>query len=256
MKYTKALLEEILAEGSATVLEEYLKYNQRLHVKFRCVCGEITEKKFEMLNLYRLPYCEKCSLKKKEERKVATCMKKYGVTNTGGLPEVQEKIQKMYIEKYGGHPKQNADVQEKWKQTCLEKYGGHPNQNREVQLKAEKNSYKFKELTLPSGKIIKYQGYENLAIIELLTNYNENDIMIGRGEVPIIKYQSGEKERVYFPDLYIKSINTIIEVKSEWTIQLHSARIDDRAKGVKDAGYHFEVWFYNDKKIKVETRVF
>lgn len=245
-----------MKEGGGEVLEDYPRYNQRLLVKFRCVCGEVAQKKFEMLQNYRLPYCEKCSLKKKEEHKVATCLKKYGVTNTGALPEVQEKIQQTYMDKYGGHPKKTNEVQEKWKQTCLEKYGGHHNQNREVQIKAEKNSYKFKEFKLPSGRIVKYQGYENLAIIELLKTYEENDIMVGRGEVPMIKYQADEKERVYFPDIYVKSINKIIEVKSEWTIKLPSARIDERAVAVRASGYNYEVWIYSDKKVKTETRIF
>ena len=256
MRFSKELLQEILEEGNATVLEEYARYNQRLVVKFQCVCGEVAEKRFEMLNLYRLPYCKECSLKKKEQHKVKTCLEKYGVTNSGAVQEVKDKIAKTYLEKYGGHPKQTAEVQEKWKQTCLEKYGGHHNQNKEVQIKAEKNSYKFKEFTLPSGKIIKYQGYENLAILELLKVYNEKDIHIGRGEVPIIKYKSEEKERVYFPDIYVKSINTIIEVKSEWTVKLQSARIDDRAKSVKEAGFNYEVWIYSEKKVRTETLIF
>ena len=54
VKYTKEILEEILAEGGATVLEEYPKYNQRMRVKFRCECGLETSKRFEMLNLYYL----------------------------------------------------------------------------------------------------------------------------------------------------------------------------------------------------------
>ena len=33
-------------------------------------------------------------------------------------------------------------------------------------------------------------------------------------------------------------------------------KIDDRAKSVKDAGYNFEVWVYNDKKMKTKTQIF
>ena len=256
MKYSKELLEEILTYGEANVLEEYSKYNQRLVVKFQCSCGEVAEKRFEMLNMYRLPYCKECSLKKSVKRSEKTCMDKYGVNNASKSKEVKDKIQEVWNERFGGHPKNTSEVQEKWKQTCLEKYGGHHNQNREVQIKAEQNSYKFKEFTMPSGRTLKYQGYENLAIIELLKIYEEKDIHIGRAEVPIIKYTSDEKERVYFPDIYIKSINKIIEVKSEWTIKLQSARIDDRAKSVKEAGYDFEVWVYSVKKIRTETLIF
>lgn len=256
MAYTKELLDEILQEGNATVLEEYNKFTQRLSVKFRCSCGEDTSKRFEMLKLYRLPYCKECSLKMKEEHKVKTCMERYGVKNSAMIDSVKEKIQTSFNTRFGGHPKRSKDVQEKWKQTCLEKYGGHPNQNPNVQAKQEINSYKFKEFTFPSGRLVKYQGYENLAINDLLKIYPEDDIYVGRGAVPIFHYECEGIKRVYFPDIFIKSSNTIIEVKSEWTVKLHTARLDDKAKGVKEAGYNFEVWVYSEKKVKVATQVY
>lgn len=84
MKYTKELLEEILKEGGAAVLETesrlpvgletYEIYNQRLRVKFFCSCGVETSKRFEMLNVHRLPYCEGCSKVKMIEKGKATCM--------------------------------------------------------------------------------------------------------------------------------------------------------------------------------------
>ena len=92
MKYTKDILEEILKEGGASVLEVYSKYNQRMRVRFRCSCGVETSKKFEMLNMYRLPYCEECSRVKVIEKGKATCMKKYGVDNASKDAEIIEKI--------------------------------------------------------------------------------------------------------------------------------------------------------------------
>ena len=243
MKYTKELLQEILQEGQAEVLEEYSLYNQRMYVKFRCKCGEETRKRFEMLNVYRYPYCEKCSLKIKAEKYKETCLDKYGVVNTGKLPEVINKIQT----KYGDHPKRIKETQEKWKQTCLEKYGGHPNQNREVQIKAEKNSYKFKTFTFSSGRSVKCQGYEDRALSDLSVSHNEENIIVGRGEVPIIPFYIKDKEHKYFPDIYLKSENKIIEVKSEWTIKLKRAYIEEKAKGVLAAGYKFELWLYDAK---------
>jgi len=74
MKYTKELLEEILKEGGAIGLETYEIYNQRLRVKFVCSCGVETSKRFEMLNVHRLPYCEGCSKVKMIEKGKATCM--------------------------------------------------------------------------------------------------------------------------------------------------------------------------------------
>jgi len=83
MKFTKELLETIVTEGGGSILDTYERYNQRMRVKFRCVCGSETSKRFEMLHLYRLPYCDPCSLKKATERSKATIMKNYGVENAG-----------------------------------------------------------------------------------------------------------------------------------------------------------------------------
>jgi hypothetical protein len=256
MKYTKELLEDILKEGGAVVLEVYEIYNQRLRVKFICSCGVETSKRFEMLNVYRLPYCAGCSLRIKEQRKQETNLNKYGCINTGSVQEVKDKIKESYKEKFGGHPKQTKEVQDKWKSTCLKLYGGHPNQNKEVQAKSEVTSYKFRDYMMPSGEIVKVQGYENIALDELVQKYEEEDILVGRSNIPTIEYHINDVKHVYFPDFFIKSENKIIEVKSEWTIQLKRGNVEDKALATIKAGYKYEIWIYSDRKVKVETRVY
>ena len=256
MKYTKELLEEILKEGGATGLETYEIYNQRLRVKFVCSCGVETSKRFEMLNVYRLPYCAGCSLRIKEQRKQETNINKYGCINTGSVQEVKDKINTTFKEKCGGHPKQTKEVQDKWKSTCDKLYGGHPNQNKEVQAKSEATSYKFREYMMPSGEIVKVQGYENIALDELVQKYEEEDIVVGRSNIPTIEYHINDVKHVYFPDFFIKSENKIIEVKSEWTIQLRRGNVQEKALATIKAGYKYEIWIYNDRKVKVETRVY
>ena len=258
MRYTKELLEEILKEGGATIApqEVYTKYNQRMRVPFRCSCGINTSKRFEMLNLYRLPYCEECSLKIKEKHKQDTNIKKYGFTNTGSIAEVKQKIKESWNEKYGGHPKQNKEVQDKWKATCIKLYGGHPNQNKEVQAKSEVSSYKFRDYMMPSGSIVKVQGYEHIALDELVKIYKEDDILVGRSNIPTVNYYINDTKHVYFPDFFIKSENKIIEIKSEWTIQLKRGNVEEKALATIQAGYKYEIWVYNDKKVKVETKVY
>jgi hypothetical protein len=256
MKYTKELLDAILQEGNATLLEKYTNYNQRMRVRFRCSCGSETSKKFEMLNNYRYPYCEECSLKKKETKRVETCIREYGVINTAQLPDVKKKINDTYIEKFGGHPKNTKEVQEKWVATCLERYGGHPNQNIDVQAKSEKSSFAYKDYMMPSGNVIKYQGYENLALDELVELYDEEDIYSGRSKVPTITYYIDNVKHVYFPDFYIKSENKIIEVKSEWTLQLYRANVEEKGKATIQSGYKFEIWVYDSNKKKIDILVF
>jgi len=246
MKYTVEILKEILSEGGATLLDEYPKYNQRMRVRFQCKCGKEGNKRFEMLNIYRLPYCNGCSNKIVSERIKETFMENYGVSNIFQDQQTMIKIQDSNIKKFGGHPKRNKEVQEKWKNTCMEKYGGHPNQNPDVQAKAEKTSFKHRDYTMPSGKIVKIQGYENIALTELLQHFSEEEIYVGRGIVPHVKYTCNEgKQRVYYPDFYIEPLNTILEIKSDWTLQLQTCRLEEKTKAVLKAGYNFEVWIYN-----------
>lgn len=256
MKYTEELLEEVLAEGGARVLERYPTYNQRLRVKFQCECGLETSKRFEMLQIYRLPYCEECSKKYMIEKQKETCMKKFGVSNAGQCEEIKKKIKDAYQAKYGMHPLKTDEVKSKRVKTCLEKYGGHPNQNKEVQVKSEATSFSYKDYMMPSGTIVKYQGYENLALDELVQLYEEDDIHVGRSDVPSVNYYIGDKKHVYFPDFFIPSENKIIEVKSEWTIQLRRGNIEEKANATVEAGYKYEIWIYNVKKVKVETKVY
>jgi hypothetical protein len=256
MKFTKELLETIVAEGGGTILDTYERYNQRMRVRFRCSCGSETSKRFEMLNLYRLPYCDPCSKKKATERSKATIMKNYGVENAGQAESVKKKIKDGFDKKYGMHPKKTKEVQDKWTATCLEKFGGHPNQNKEVQIKSEANSYHYKTYMMPSGNLVKYQGYEDKALDELVQLYEEEDICIGRANIPSVDYHIGDKKHVYFPDFYIKSLNKIIEVKSEWTIQLKRGNVEEKALATIKAGYKYEIWVYSDKKVKVGTKVY
>jgi len=256
MKFSKELLCEILEEGGAICCIEYPRYNQRLRVAFRCSCGKETSKRFEMLNLYRLPYCEECSLKKATERSKATLIKNHGVDNAGKSKIIQEKIHNIFQEKYGMHPKKTKEVQDKWAATCLEKYGGHHNQNVEVQKKSEATSFHYKDYMLPSGNLVKYQGYENLALDELVQVYEEEDLGIGRSNVPSVDYYIDSKKHVYFPDFFVKLENKIIEVKSVWTIGLARGNIEEKAQATIKAGYKYEIWVYSDKKVKVEKKVY
>ena len=244
-KYSKELLDEILTEGEATLLGEYEKYTQRLHVKFRCKCGKEETKKFEMLKQNRLSYCKECTGFVVEERKRTYFLEKYGVDNPSKLSEVKNKIKETGIKNYGCHPKRTKEVHEKWMETCFEKYGGHPNQNPDIQEKIEKTSYRFKDYVFPSGKVVKVQGYENKAIDELLKIYKEEALIIGRKLVPRIDYSISEKKHVYYPDIYIPKDNKIIEVKSEWTCQLKRSYVEEKAEATAKAGYICEIWIYN-----------
>jgi hypothetical protein len=107
-----------------------------------------------------------------------------------------------------------------------------------------KKMYKYKKYKLPSGKIVKLQGYEPQVLTDLLKTYNENDIIIGRRNISNIigdiEYFFDGIKHTYFPDFYIKSENKIIEVKSIYTYELHKEKNKEKEKSCLIKGLKFE----------------
>lgn len=173
----------------------------------------------------------------------ATCLTIYGVDNAMKDPQIREKIYNTNIERYGvpfllqsdkhkvimgdtmesrygkRFSMQIPHIREKAIQTSIKNFGcEHPMQNHDFY--SSMNIYKSKEYILPSGRKIKLQGYEPQALDILLKMYDESDIKVSRIEMPKIWYFKNETMHKYYPDFYIPRDNLIIEVKSEWTMQL------------------------------------
>ena len=186
-----------------------------------------------------------------------TMMEKYGVENPLKSNEIQNKFKKTCFEKYGNeYPIQNKEIKDKLKKTCLEKYGvEYPMQNQEIMEKSSKNAYNLKQFLLPSGNIIKLQGYEHYALKELLTkeNISEDDIFTGCKNVPTIWYNddNGKKHRHYV-DIFIPSQNKCIEVKSTWTAKKKQNCIFLKQNAAKALGFLYELWIYDRKGNRVE----
>jgi len=219
-----------------------------------------------------------CSLQNEEvkEKYKQTCLEKYKCENPMQSLEVKEKYKRTCLDKFGCvHPLQNEEVKEKSKQTCLEKFGcQYAFQSEEVKEKSkqtclenhgvenpsqcekiyekQQNSYHSKEYILPSGNKIKVQGFENLALDILIyrENIDENDIIINRSEVPEIWYfdDNNGKYHRYYTDIFIKSLNKCIEVKSEYTFNTNKKINLLKHKSVKYNGYNSEIWIFNEKK--------
>ena len=131
----------------------------------------------------------------------------------------------------------------------------NPQQNSEIAEKTAKNSYRRKTYLLPSGKELICQGYEPFALDKLINeeNIDENDIVTGCKNVPTIWYNddSGKKHRHYV-DIFIKSQNRCIEVKSTWTAEMKKSNIFLKQNSGKQLGYSYEIWIFNKKKEIVE----
>jgi hypothetical protein len=114
--------------------------------------------------------------------------------------------------------------------------------------------FKSKEYILPSGKIINYQGYENFAIDEIIykMKIDEGNIIMGCNNVPDIWYIYNDTSHRHYVDIYIKSLNMCIEVKSTWTITKKREQIFLKMEKAKELGYKYEIWVYDYKGTKIE----
>jgi hypothetical protein len=171
----------------------------------------------------------------------------------------------IFMERYGvKYFMQNKEFSkravEKRKENCMKKYGvEHAIQNKEIYDRYIKSVYLFKEYILPSGKKIKYQGYEKFCLKYLLEELNitEKDILEGYNNMPEIWYYDKDyKKHRYYPDIYIPSKNWIIEIKSIFTYKVHEDKNLLKMEACKDAGYKTNLMIYNDKGDRLKNYSF
>jgi hypothetical protein len=188
-----------------------------------------------------------------KEKYKQTCLERYGVEHISQTDNYKQKVKKTFIEHFGvDNPNKTKEVRDKIKKTCMERYGvENACQHPQVMEKVQKNGKKYKDLTMPSGTIRKVQGYEPFALNDLLQIHKEEDIKTDRKDIPRITYEINGKKRYYFPDIYLSTTNTIIEVKSTWTYKSKTDNIKEKEEATKAAGYHYEIWIYDKKGIRV-----
>jgi hypothetical protein len=82
---------------------------------------------------------------------------------------------------------------------------------------------------------------------------NETDILTTRIDVPEIWYcDELNHQHRHFVDIYVKSQNRCIEVKSIWTLKKNKEKVLLKQKFAKQSGYKYDIWVYNDKGAIVE----
>lgn len=214
-------------------------------------------KKQSVFERYGVENISKCPeiLKKKK----STWLKNYGVDNPSkadinkqkiknAWPDIKKKRAETSLKKFGVDSfSKTEEFQTKRKQTWLEKYGvDNPTKNLEIAHKVavsnEKSDYRTKTLVLPSGKTIRYQGYEDQVINDLLkSGLKEEDIVTGPANVPHIYYEFDDKICRYYPDIYIPRYNLIIEVKSKYTWKKYKTKNLAKRHACKLAGYFYNI---------------
>jgi hypothetical protein len=253
-KFTFQKLQDYCKENNIEILEDYTNFHITKKSIFmaKCQtenCNEKVKKIFREIEKLGV-YCKNCTNKNKKDKTIITCLQKYGFDNSTKSKIVQEKYKETCLKKYGvEHCFQSEKVKDKIKETMIKRYGvENPIQNAEIFEKGSKNSFKIKTYLLPSGNEVNYQGYENYALDELIgLQIDENDIINKRIDVPEIWFYYNDKKSRHYVDIYIKSQNKCIEVKSEWYFNKDKNKIFEKQKAGKELGYNYEIWVYDKK---------
>lgn len=228
-----------------------IKYKEKTGYDHHMKNPEFIEK-FEKLNLERTGY--KCSFSNPFTKKniEKTNFKKYGVSHHMKSKEFLENI--YFPECYKRFGVKCAfelnSVKEKSKQSYKEKTGFDYNmENPEVIEKILESTHKYKIYIL-NNKEYKIQGYEPQCLDYLINieKIDQKDIILKSKEgKPTIKYLKSLNNKMssYFPDIYIKSQNRIVEVKSIWTYNYNKKTNDEKLQACKDSGYNANIYIMN-----------
>ncbi len=209
----------------------------------KCKFGSVYKQNLKNSNLTHYGVENTFQSEEKKEKIKATNVKNLGVEYPTQSKIVRNKIKKTKLKNFGN---ENYNNRKKSKETCLEKYGvenqfqnegikeksrqtnlikydtEYSSQNSEIQEKIQKKSFLKKDYVMPSGNIVKIQGYENHTLDLLLRTHHENDLIISGMEIENIigkiwYMDDKNKKHRYFPDLYCISEKKIYETKSEYT---------------------------------------
>lgn len=236
-------VKEVRDKGKASMLEKY-------GVEHAIQNNDIKQKRIDT-NIERFGVENALQNSSILQKRKETNLERYGTEEILKLPEIQAKIRNTMEETYGApNPLQCDIIKSKKDKTCEELYGDKDiMKNAEIFEKVIKNSFRRKEYTLPSGKSITYQGYENIALDDLLKTLKEDDFTNDVKLMPKIVYEFRDKKHRYYPDIYIPSQKRIIEVKSPYTYQKQLEQNQCKRLQAINDGYVFEFWICNKKDI-------
>jgi hypothetical protein len=219
----KSINESSLRDG-AYYTEEAIVWGKNSHITFKCFCGIENTKSLCAIHKNQGMFCKIHTSEKTREKTKNTSNLNYGTD----------------------HPQQSLEIKELNKKKCMAKYGVE-HLAHVPKIHEKQHNYKFKNYVMPSGEIRKIQGYENLALDDLIKEYDESIITTKRFG---IKYSFEGKTHYYYPDIILETDRRkIIEVKSPHTMyyKYHYLRNLAKKHGCIEQNYDFEFWIYDKK---------
>lgn len=209
----------------ASKLPEVIEKNKQSHIKN---WGDYAMRDKEILN-----------------KRKTTCIQKYG--GIGMASEfIYQKMKKTNTEKYGvEYYSQSDNWYKKCVETAIEKYGKEwVSKVDNINAKQQSGGYSYYDFEFPSGKVVRVQGYEPRVLAKLIIDYDEDDIVVGVQNIidaiGFFHYFYENETRRYYPDIYIKSENQVIEVKSIYTFNKEKDKNLLKRQSVLDKAINFK----------------
>jgi hypothetical protein len=208
----------------ASKLPEVIEKNKESHIK---KWGDYAMRNRDVLNKRR-----------------DTCIERHGGVGMESK-DIYQKIKKTIVEKYGVEFfSKTPDWYEKCVETFIEKYGKEWGSKVDhINVMQQSGGYSYYDFEFPSGKVVRVQGYEPKVLAKLLVDYNEEDIVVGVQNIidciGFFHYFYENKEHRYYPDIYIKSENRVIEVKSLYTFNKEKEKNLLKRNSVLNKGINF-----------------
>jgi predicted DNA-binding protein YlxM (UPF0122 family) len=176
------------------------------------------------------------------------------LTESANLPATHERKKATNIKNRGvDSPMKHPDIAERSRKTTMDRYGSlNSDDDLNPFCKRTMNAFKYKSYKYGDKQFDSLQGYEPQAIKFLIDDlkYDPDDIESGK-KIPTIKYIFNGVSSVYFPDLYIKKDNLLIEVKCKYTYDKAIDRNIAKRKASLNKGYHHITIMFNSKGKKV-----
>lgn len=199
------------------------------------------------------PFCsKKCAQTTASVRQkiVDTHKERFGSGSVRGTRSGQEKYAETWVKNSEANRASVEAAKAKRISTCRERFGvdcvlKHPDILKKAHKNASASMHQYKEFTSLNGNVYAIRGYEGFAIDIL--EAEGLDFIADDFATPRVAYDMGGKERHYYPDIFIPSLNKIVEVKSTYWLAKQPLKNTSILLGCQAQGFDFEFWVFDGK---------